>query len=188
MAGICTCPSSSPYPIEKIGDSPYPYPYPVNAGIPRQNGNGFGQYPRGRVCLPSLVVGNTSYQCANFFLEKYTIYMCCSTSGTSGFPALTDIRSLFYFYKSCTMVLIFEILHISYNAELCSCCTSLCLYICAKFVVCVVFFGHEFCEILHFCSHLVVGHFIGPQQRGEYLISMCKLFLENYTIWTRPKS
>jgi len=30
----------SPYPIEKIGDSPYPYP--VNAGIPRQNGNEFG--------------------------------------------------------------------------------------------------------------------------------------------------
>jgi len=25
------------------------YPYPVNAGIPRQNGDGFGQYPRGRV-------------------------------------------------------------------------------------------------------------------------------------------
>ena len=31
MAGICT--------------SPYPYPYPVNAGILRQNGDGFGQYP-----------------------------------------------------------------------------------------------------------------------------------------------
>jgi len=43
MAGICT----SPYPIEKIGDSPYPYPYPVNVGIPHQNENGFGQYPRG---------------------------------------------------------------------------------------------------------------------------------------------
>jgi len=37
MAGICT----SPYPIEKVGDSQYPYPYPVNAGIPRQNGDGF---------------------------------------------------------------------------------------------------------------------------------------------------
>jgi len=48
MAGICTSPYSSPYPTEKVGDSPYPYPYPVNAGIPRQNGNGFGQYPRGR--------------------------------------------------------------------------------------------------------------------------------------------
>jgi len=50
MAGICT----SPYPTEKVGDSPYPYPYPVNAGIPRQNGDGFGQYPRKRVYLPSL--------------------------------------------------------------------------------------------------------------------------------------
>jgi len=45
MAGIYP----SPYPIEKIGDSPYPYPYPVNAGILRQNGNRFGQYPRGRI-------------------------------------------------------------------------------------------------------------------------------------------
>jgi len=52
MAGICT----SPYPTEKVGDSPYPYPYPVNAGIPHQNGDGFGQYPRGRVYLPSLSV------------------------------------------------------------------------------------------------------------------------------------
>jgi len=42
MAGICT----SPYPIEKIGDSPYPYPYPVNSEILRQDGDGFGQYPR----------------------------------------------------------------------------------------------------------------------------------------------
>jgi len=54
MAGICTSPYPSPYPTEKVGDSPYPYPYPVNAGIPRQNGDGFGQYPRGRVYLPSL--------------------------------------------------------------------------------------------------------------------------------------
>jgi len=52
MAGIYTSPS--PYPIEKIGNSPYPYSYPFNAGIPRQNGDGFGQYPRGRVYLPSL--------------------------------------------------------------------------------------------------------------------------------------
>jgi len=52
MAGICTFPYPSPYPTEKVGDSPYPYP--VNAGIPRQNGNEFGQYPRGRVYLPSL--------------------------------------------------------------------------------------------------------------------------------------
>jgi len=51
MAGIYSSPSPSPYPIEKIGDSPYP----VNAGIPRQNGDGFGQYPRGRVYLPSLL-------------------------------------------------------------------------------------------------------------------------------------
>jgi len=58
MAGIYSSPSPSPYPIEKIGDFPYPYPYPypVNAGIPRQNGDEFGQYPRGRVYLPSLVV------------------------------------------------------------------------------------------------------------------------------------
>jgi len=35
--GICT----SPYPIEKVENSPYSYPYPytVNAGI----GDGFGQ-------------------------------------------------------------------------------------------------------------------------------------------------
>jgi len=43
------------YPVEKIGDSPYPYPYPVNAGIPCENGDGFGQYPWGRVYLSSLV-------------------------------------------------------------------------------------------------------------------------------------
>ena len=55
MAGICTSPYPSPYPTEKVGDSPYPYPYPVNAGIPRQNGDGFEQYPRERVYLPSLV-------------------------------------------------------------------------------------------------------------------------------------
>jgi len=53
MAEICTSPSPSPYPIEKIGDSPCP----VNAGIPHQNGDGFGQYPRGRVYLPSLATG-----------------------------------------------------------------------------------------------------------------------------------
>ena len=55
MAGICTSPYPSPYPIEKVGD--YPNPYPINAGIPRQNGDGFGQYPRGRVYLPSLIRG-----------------------------------------------------------------------------------------------------------------------------------
>ena len=61
MAGICTSSSSSPspYPIEKIEDSPYPYPYPINAGFPRQNGDGFGQYPRGRVYLPSLTHTHT---------------------------------------------------------------------------------------------------------------------------------
>ena len=48
MAGICTSPYLSPYPIEKVGDSPYPYA--VNVGIPRQNGDEFGQYSRGRVC------------------------------------------------------------------------------------------------------------------------------------------
>ena len=62
MAGIYSSPSPSPYPIEKIGDSPYPYPYPVNAGIPRQNENGFGQYPRGRVYLPSLSMDTHGYQ------------------------------------------------------------------------------------------------------------------------------
>jgi len=56
MAGICTSPYPSPYPTEKVGYFPYPYPYPVNAGIPRQNGDGFGQYPQGRVYLPSLVL------------------------------------------------------------------------------------------------------------------------------------
>jgi len=70
MAGICTSPYPSPYPTEKVGDSPYPYPYPVNAGIPRQNGDGFGQYPRGRVYLPSLVttIGYT------YFTFKCLIY------------------------------------------------------------------------------------------------------------------
>jgi len=51
MTGICT----SPYPIEKVGDSPYPYP--VNVGIPHQNEDEFGQYPRERVYLPSLTTG-----------------------------------------------------------------------------------------------------------------------------------
>jgi len=59
MVEICTSPypSPSPSPIKKVGESPYPYPYPiekvgespypypVNAGILRQNGDGFGQYP-----------------------------------------------------------------------------------------------------------------------------------------------
>jgi len=40
MAGICT----SPYPIKKVGDSPYPYPYPypVNARIPLKTRIGSG--------------------------------------------------------------------------------------------------------------------------------------------------
>jgi len=59
MAGICTSPSSSPYPIEKIGNSSYPYPF--NAGILRQNREGFGQYPWGRVYLPSLPVVHTKH-------------------------------------------------------------------------------------------------------------------------------
>ena len=56
MAGIYTSPYSSSYPIEKVRDSPYPYSYPVNAGIPRQNRDGFGQYPRGHVYLSSLIM------------------------------------------------------------------------------------------------------------------------------------
>jgi len=45
MAGICT----SPYPIEKVEDSPSPYPYPINARIFHQNGDGFRQYLWGRI-------------------------------------------------------------------------------------------------------------------------------------------
>ena len=44
----------STYPIEKVGDSPYPYP--VNVGIPCQNENRFGQYPRGYIYLSSLII------------------------------------------------------------------------------------------------------------------------------------
>jgi len=65
IAGICTSPSSSPYPIEKIGD--FPYPYSVNAKISRQNRDGFGQYPRGRVYLPSVDTFPT-YKFKNFYL------------------------------------------------------------------------------------------------------------------------
>ena len=49
MAGIYTSPHPSPYPIKKVEDSPYPNPYPVNAGIPCQTEDEFGQYPRERV-------------------------------------------------------------------------------------------------------------------------------------------
>ena len=66
MAGICT----SPYPIEKVGDSPYPYPYPVNAEIPRQNRDRFGQYPRGRVYLSSIVF-------SLYFRSKISIWSLC---------------------------------------------------------------------------------------------------------------
>ena len=58
IAGIYSSPSPSPYLIKKIRDSPYLYPYLVNAGIPRQNRDGFGQYPRGRVYLPSLTTNH----------------------------------------------------------------------------------------------------------------------------------
>ena len=34
MAGICTSPYPSPYPTEKVGNSPYP----VNAGFPSKRG------------------------------------------------------------------------------------------------------------------------------------------------------
>jgi len=57
MVGICTSPYPSLHPVEKVGDSPYSYPYPVNTEIPHQNGDGFRQYPRGRVYLPSLPAG-----------------------------------------------------------------------------------------------------------------------------------
>jgi len=45
-----------PIPNWKSRDSPYPYP--VNAGIPRQNGDGFGQYPSGWIYLLFLPLGN----------------------------------------------------------------------------------------------------------------------------------
>jgi len=87
MAGIYSSPSASPYPIEKIGDSPYPYTYPVNAGISCQNGDGFGQYPRGRVCLPSLSAElpisfrKKFYNLLNnFFLLFIGIHFLCTTS------------------------------------------------------------------------------------------------------------
>ena len=42
-----------PYPVEKVGTSPYPYL--VNTEISRQNEDRFGQYPQGQVYLSSLV-------------------------------------------------------------------------------------------------------------------------------------
>jgi len=75
MAGICTSPYPSPYLTEKVGDYPYPYPYPVNAGIPRQNGDGFGQYPRGRVYLPSLVLSFSVYYKANVYFKNEYLFI-----------------------------------------------------------------------------------------------------------------
>jgi len=46
MAGIYSSPSPSPYPIEKIGDSPYPYLYPVNAEISVKMETGSGNTHR----------------------------------------------------------------------------------------------------------------------------------------------
>jgi len=65
MTEICT--SSSPYPIEKIRDSLYPYPYPVNAGIPHQNMDEFGQYPWRRVYLPSLDGNEAGHERVSLF-------------------------------------------------------------------------------------------------------------------------
>jgi len=72
MARICTFSYSSPYPIEKVRDSPYPYPNLVNAGIPRQNGDGFGQYPRGRVYLSSLDRGRYQRLVGKLIYLSYT--------------------------------------------------------------------------------------------------------------------
>ena len=72
MAGICTSPYPSPYPTKKVGDSPYPYPYLVNAGIPRQNGDEFGQYPWGWVYLPSLY----RWHCLRCIGVCYVYYTC----------------------------------------------------------------------------------------------------------------
>jgi len=47
----CSSPYPSPYGVEKVRDSPYLYSYLVNAEIPRQHGDEFGQYPRGGVYL-----------------------------------------------------------------------------------------------------------------------------------------
>jgi len=72
MAGICASSYSSPHPIEKVGDSPYPFP--VNAGIPRQNGDGFGQYPRGRVYLSSLFMSvNKCYRICHRNIKRFRL-------------------------------------------------------------------------------------------------------------------
>jgi len=51
---ICTSSSQSPYPIERVGYSPYTYLYPVNVEIFHLNENVFGQYLEGQVYFPSL--------------------------------------------------------------------------------------------------------------------------------------
>jgi len=78
MAGIYTF----SYPIEKVGDSPYPNPYPINAGIPRQNGDGFEQYPREQIYLPSLI-SEGIFKFRNIFLNIYSeIYVLYISEGT----------------------------------------------------------------------------------------------------------
>jgi len=81
MAGICTSSYSSSYPIEKVGDSSYlySYPYPVNIGIFRQNRKEYGQYPKKRVYLSSLVL-ITSYYVSiqfenNLIMFQYNPYL-----------------------------------------------------------------------------------------------------------------
>ena len=51
MAEICISTYSSPYPIEKVENSPHP----INMEISRQNGNEFGQYPHSQIYLTSLI-------------------------------------------------------------------------------------------------------------------------------------
>jgi len=68
IAGICTSSYSFPYPVEKVGDSPYPYPYLVNAGILYQNGDGFGKYPRRRIYLSSLFTNKKGFYVCYFRL------------------------------------------------------------------------------------------------------------------------
>ena len=75
MAGICTSPYSSSFPTKKVVDSPYSYSYPVNAEIPRQNGDEFEQYPRGRVYLSSLIF-SISQQFVRIFVFKCSLKKC----------------------------------------------------------------------------------------------------------------
>jgi len=53
MGQICTSLYTSPYPIVKVRNFPYPYLYLVIRGIPRINGDKFGQYPQGLVYFSS---------------------------------------------------------------------------------------------------------------------------------------